>query len=179
MSSPETPRSQVPASPEEAATAPKAVIFGCAGLTLGEAERDFFRTANPLGFILFANNCESPDQIRALTAALRASVGRDDALVLIDQEGGKVARLKPPHWRAAPAAAAFGTLFERDREGALEAARLDLGNPDEAAAAARHLTAAGSKRAAAKMLIEAWRRTPAPVLAAFVTDQHLRASPSC
>lgn len=125
MSSPETPRSQVSASPEEAATAPKAVIFGCAGLTLGEAERDFFQTANPLGFILFANNCESPDQIRALTAALRSSVGRADALVLIDQEGGRVARLKPPHWRAAPAAAAFGTLFERDSEGALEAARLN------------------------------------------------------
>jgi beta-N-acetylhexosaminidase len=94
-------------------------------LTLGEAERDFFRTADPLGFVLFANNCESPDQIRALTAALKSSVGRDDALVLIDQEGGRVARLKPPHWRGAPAAAVFGTLFERDREGALEAARLN------------------------------------------------------
>ena len=125
MSNPETPRSQVSASPEEAATTPKAVIFGCAGLTLGEAERDFFQTADPLGFVLFANNCESPDQIRALTAALRSSVGREDALVLIDHEGGRVARLKPPHWRGAPAAAVFGTLFERDREGALEAARLN------------------------------------------------------
>jgi len=94
-------------------------------LTLGEAERDFFQTVNPLGFILFANNCESPDQIRTLTAALRSSVGRADALVLIDQEGGRVARLKPPHWRAAPAASAFGTLFERDRESALEAAQLN------------------------------------------------------
>jgi len=125
LSNPETPRSQVSASPEEAATTPKAVIFGCAGLTLGEAERDFFQTVNPLGFILFANNCESPDQIRTLTAALRSSVGRADALVLIDQEGGRVARLKPPHWRAAPAASAFGTLFERDRESALEAAQLN------------------------------------------------------
>ncbi len=94
-------------------------------MTLGKAERDFFRTADPLGFILFANNCESPDQIRALTAALKSSVGRADALVLIDQEGGRVSRLKPPHWRAAPAAAAFGTVFERDSEGALEAARLN------------------------------------------------------
>lgn len=125
MSNPETPRSQVSASPKEAAKPPKAVIFGCAGLTLGEAERDFFQAANPLGFILFANNCESPDQIGALTAALKSSVGRADALVLIDQEGGRVARLKPPHWRGAPAAAAFGTLFERDREGAIEAARLN------------------------------------------------------
>ena len=94
-------------------------------MTLGKAERDFFQTADPLGFILFANNCESPDQIRTLTAALRSSVGREDALVLIDQEGGRVARLKPPHWRAAPAAAAFGTLFERDRERALEAVQLN------------------------------------------------------
>ncbi len=125
MSNPETPEPQVLASREGTAGKPKAVIFGCAGLTLGDAERDFFRTANPLGFILFANNCESPDQIRALTAALKASVGRADALVLIDHEGGKVARLKPPHWRAAPAAAAFGTVFERDRERALEAVQLN------------------------------------------------------
>jgi len=100
-------------------------IFGCAGKTLGAAERAFFSRANPLGFILFARNCEAPDQIRALVADLRASVGRADAPVLIDQEGGRVARLKPPQWRAAPPAERFGTLAERNREAGLEAARIN------------------------------------------------------
>ena len=75
-----------------------AAIFGCAGPVLSGAERDFFRDADPWGFILFARNIDTPDQVRALTAALRESVGRD-APILIDQEGGRVARLKPPHWR--------------------------------------------------------------------------------
>ncbi len=84
---------------------PLAAIFGCAGTTLSAAERDFFRAANPLGFILFQRNCESPDQVRALVAALRESVDAAEAPVLIDQEGGRVARLRPPHWRSYPAAA--------------------------------------------------------------------------
>ena len=85
---------------------PLAAIFGCPGPLLGEAERRFFRDADPWGFILFQRNCASPDQVRALTAALRETVGRE-APVLIDQEGGRVQRLKPPHWRQAPPAAAF------------------------------------------------------------------------
>ncbi|HYL32270.1 MAG TPA: beta-N-acetylhexosaminidase [Stellaceae bacterium] len=86
---------------------PRAAIFGCAGLALSEAERDFFRSANPLGFILFQRNCADPDQVRALVGSLRDCVSAPEAPILIDQEGGRVARLKPPHWREYPAA---GTL---------------------------------------------------------------------
>lgn len=76
-----------------------AAILGCEGLELSAWERDFFRDADPWGFILFARNVSTPAQIQALTAALRETVGRD-APVLIDQEGGRVARLQPPHWQA-------------------------------------------------------------------------------
>ena len=96
---------------------PKAVIFGCAGLTLSPDERAFFRDADPVGFILFKRNCESPGQLRALVSELRATVGRNEAPVLIDQEGGRVARLQPPHWRAYPAPTTLGALGgERARE---------------------------------------------------------------
>ncbi len=104
---------------------PLAAIFGCAGTRLGDGERRFFADQRPLGFILFARNCDSPDQVGALVETLRASVGRDDAPVLIDQEGGRVARLRPPHWRAAPAAARFGELARVDRGAAREAARVN------------------------------------------------------
>ncbi len=76
----------------------RAVILGCAGPVLTPAERAFFAGARPWGFILFARNVETPDQLRRLTAELRASVGRD-APVLIDQEGGRVARMRAPSWR--------------------------------------------------------------------------------
>jgi len=89
---------------------PRAVVLGCAGATLTGWERGFFREADPLGFILFQRNCENPQQVRALIAALRDAVGRADAPVLIDQEGGRVARLKPPHWRRYPAAAKLAGL---------------------------------------------------------------------
>lgn len=79
--------------------AARAVIFGCGGTALSAAERAFFVEAEPWGFILFARNVESPGQVRRLTAELRASIGRD-APVLVDQEGGRVQRLRPPHWRA-------------------------------------------------------------------------------
>ena len=75
-----------------------ATILGCAGPVLGPSEAAFFAAAQPWGFILFARNVETPDQVRALTAALRDAVGRD-APVLIDQEGGRVQRLRAPHWR--------------------------------------------------------------------------------
>jgi len=76
----------------------RAVILGCAGPVLTAAERAFFGRAQPWGFILFARNVETPEQLRRLTAELRASVGRD-APVLIDQEGGRVARMRAPSWR--------------------------------------------------------------------------------
>ncbi|GLS87759.1 beta-N-acetylhexosaminidase [Cypionkella aquatica] len=74
-----------------------AAIFGCAGLSLTARERDFFRDYDPLGFIVFARNIDTPAQITRLTADLRDSVGRD-APVLVDQEGGRVQRLRAPHW---------------------------------------------------------------------------------
>jgi beta-N-acetylhexosaminidase len=104
---------------------PKAVIFGCAGQQLTADERDFFRAAEPLGFILFARNIEAPEQARRLVEALRSSVARADAPVLIDQEGGRVARLRPPHWRKAPPARLFGELYRRDPERGLIATRLN------------------------------------------------------
>ena len=104
---------------------PSAVIFGCAGPSLTARERVFFREADPLGFILFKRNCGHPDQVRALVSALREAVGRAEAPVLIDQEGGRVARLQPPHWRTYPAPATLGALGgERAREAVQLVARL-------------------------------------------------------
>lgn len=80
---------------------PSAAIFGCAGTSLGAQEAALFRDADPWGFILFARNVADPAQLKALAADLRACVGRD-APVLIDQEGGRVARLRGPHWRDWP-----------------------------------------------------------------------------
>ncbi|MCI0680983.1 MAG: beta-N-acetylhexosaminidase [Gemmataceae bacterium] len=102
-----------------------AAILGCAGPTLSAEERQFFRGADPLGFILFQRNCQSPEQVRRLVQDLRGAVGRDEAPVLIDQEGGRVARLRPPAWRQAPAAGRFGALATHDVSAALEAARLN------------------------------------------------------
>ncbi|MGH7014021.1 MAG: beta-N-acetylhexosaminidase [Stellaceae bacterium] len=102
---------------------PRAAIFGCAGTALSAAERDFFRAANPLGFILFQRNCAAPDQVRELVAALRGCISASDAPVLIDQEGGRVARLKPPHWPEYPAAAALAASAV-PREAVFLAARL-------------------------------------------------------
>ncbi len=81
----------------------RAVIFGCAGLRLDRAERAFFAQAQPWGGILFARNIQTPDQLTALTAEMRAAVGRD-LPILIDQEGGRVQRMRPPHWRDWPPA---------------------------------------------------------------------------
>ncbi len=100
---------------------PRATILGCAGERLTADEKRFFAEADPLGFVLFRRNCGDRDQVRALVAEMRASVGREDAPVLIDQEGGRVARLRPPHWRAYPAAAEIAALPDPLAE---EAARL-------------------------------------------------------
>jgi len=106
-------------------TSPLAVCFGCAGTSLTDEERAFFRDSNPLGFILFARNVETPDQVRALVSDLRECVGRTMAPVLIDQEGGKVQRLRPPHWRDTPAPSLFVELHNQAPDEGLEAARLN------------------------------------------------------
>ncbi|MEM1051788.1 MAG: beta-N-acetylhexosaminidase [Pseudomonadota bacterium] len=98
-------------------------IFGCSGPKLTAEERAFFRDADPAGYILFGRNCENPGQLRALTDELRALHGRDRLLVSIDQEGGRVARLRPPHWAAYPAGEAFDRLYQLAPASAIEAAR--------------------------------------------------------
>lgn len=103
----------------------RAAIFGCAGHTLTDAEKRFFESADPLGFILFARNVADPDQVRGLVSELRSIVGRADAPVLIDQEGGRVQRLRPPHWRAAPPGASFGRMAAHDTAQARRAVRLN------------------------------------------------------
>lgn len=89
---------------------PLAAVFAPGGTALSEDERRFFRDADPAGFILFARNCEAPAQVARLVAELRDAIGREDAPVLIDQEGGRVARLRPPHWRDYPAPARIAAL---------------------------------------------------------------------
>ncbi len=100
---------------------PRAVVLGCAGERLTREESRFFAAADPLGFILFRRNCRARDQLRELVAELRFCVAREDAPVLVDQEGGRVARLAPPEWRAYPAAAQLAALPDPL---AAEAARL-------------------------------------------------------
>ena len=100
-------------------------IYGCAGLTLSAAERDFFRDVKPWGFILFARNISNAAQVRTLITQLRDTVGDEKAPVLIDQEGGRVARLKPPQWQARPPAAMFGALHHANPEAAREATYLN------------------------------------------------------
>ena len=88
-----------------------------------EDERAFFKEADPAGYILFGRNCDNPEQLRALTDDLRSIHGRDRLLVSIDQEGGRVARLRPPHWSSYPAGEAFDHLSARAPASAIEAAR--------------------------------------------------------
>jgi beta-N-acetylhexosaminidase len=94
---------------------PKAFICGCAGLTLSAEERAFLRLEDPWGLILFKRNIADRDQVRGLTRSFRECVGRADAPVLIDQEGGRVQRMAPPQWRAYPAPAAIEAGFEPPR----------------------------------------------------------------
>lgn len=104
---------------------PKAMILGVSGVSLTEAEKSFFRYANPLGFILFQRNCVNPQQLKILIKELRECVGRPRAPVLIDQEGGRVARLKPPHWPEFPPARMIGKMAEQSADLGLEAARVN------------------------------------------------------
>jgi len=100
-----------------------AAIYGCAGLTLSDVEKSFFRDVKPWGFILFARNIENPAQVAALTAEFRTIVGWN-APVLVDQEGGRVARLRPPRWRSYPPGKRYGEIYDRDKSLGLEAAEL-------------------------------------------------------
>lgn len=99
-------------------------MFGCAGTRLTAEERSLFREANPFGFILFKRNCEDPEQVRYLIKELQQAVGRMTVSVAIDQEGGRVSRLQPPHWPKYPPARSFGVMYERDPEWGIEAIRL-------------------------------------------------------
>lgn len=92
-----------------------AAILGIQGTRLTQEERAFFSDVQPYGYILFARNCESPDQIRALTASLRELSGCDRLPILIDQEGGRVARLKPPLWPKYPPAGAFVAMGDQSK----------------------------------------------------------------
>ena len=101
------------------------VVFGCSGLRLTGDERRFFAKLRPLGFILFARNCDNPAQVKELVGELRDAIACPQAPVMIDQEGGRVARLKAPHWRLPPPAKPFGQLYARAPAAAREAARLN------------------------------------------------------
>ena len=102
----------------------RAFITGISGLELNDAEREFIRAERPWGFILFRRNIETPEQVSKLVHELRNIVGAPDAPVLIDQEGGRVQRLGPPHWPVYPPGAVFGALYDIDPALGLGAARL-------------------------------------------------------
>jgi beta-N-acetylhexosaminidase len=99
------------------------LILGLAGPTLTEEERDFFRAVDPAGYILFKRNVVDRAQMKALTDDLRALSGRDDLPILIDQEGGRVARMRPPEWPKFPTGAAFDALYDVAPVSAIEAIR--------------------------------------------------------
>ena len=101
----------------------RAFITGLAGTTVTPAERTFLREREPWGFILFKRNIETPAQVRRLTASIRDAVGRE-APVLVDQEGGRVQRLGPPHWPSYPPGAAYGHVYDRDAAEGIKAAYL-------------------------------------------------------
>ncbi|MDQ2953747.1 MAG: beta-N-acetylhexosaminidase [Pseudomonadota bacterium] len=103
--------------------AARAFIMGLSGPNITAEERAFASDAQPWGLIIFRRNVERPEQLRRLTSDFRDALGRD-APVLVDQEGGRVQRLGPPHWPDYPPGAAYGRLYDRDPETALEAARL-------------------------------------------------------
>ena len=92
----------------------RAFITGVSGTELTAAEREFIRAERPWGFILFKRNIESPAQVTSLVEELRGVAGIADAPILIDQEGGRVQRLGPPHWPVYPSGALFGTLYDND-----------------------------------------------------------------
>src|SRR5262249_22909676 len=100
----------------------RAFIVGIAGTVLTDRERAFFRESEPWGLIVFKRNINRSEQVRRLTSSFRDAVGRADAPVLVDQEGGRVQRLGPPHWPSYPPGADYGRLYDRDAEQGLAAA---------------------------------------------------------
>ncbi len=102
----------------------RAFITGVSGLELTAEERAFLRAERPWGFILFKRNVDNPAQVARLVEELRGTTGDLDAPVLIDQEGGRVQRLGPPHWPVYPPGAVFGVLYDADPEAGLRAAWL-------------------------------------------------------
>src|SRR5882757_7001329 len=102
----------------------RAFITGISATVLNDAEREVIRAERPWGFILFKRNIETPGQVSTLVGELKATLGNDDAPVLIDQEGGRVQRLGPPHWPVYPPGAIFGALYDIDPKLGLAAARL-------------------------------------------------------
>ena len=101
----------------------QAAIYGIEGTELTRDERAFFADADPAGFILFRRNCECRDQLVRLTSALREVSGRPEVPILIDQEGGRVSRMRPPEWPAFPPGEAFDRLYQLAPSSAIEAAR--------------------------------------------------------
>ncbi len=101
----------------------QAAFYAPAGFELTDDERRFFRDADPAGFILFRRNCENPEQLQRLTNSLRDLSGRGDLPILVDQEGGRVARMRPPEWPPFPAAEKFDNLYQAAPSSAIEAAR--------------------------------------------------------
>jgi beta-N-acetylhexosaminidase len=101
----------------------RAAIYGLEGLELTAEEEAFFRDSEPAGFILFRRNCGDPDQLLRLTDSLRDLTGRADLPILIDQEGGRVARMRPPEWPAFPPAERFAQLYALAPSSAIEAVR--------------------------------------------------------
>ena len=101
-------------------------IFGIQGQSLTASERDFFKDSQPFGFILFGRNVAQRDQLRALTDDLRSLTGRDQLPILIDQEGGRVARMQAPQWPVYPPAAIFEAIYAHDPSCGLEACALNF-----------------------------------------------------
>ena len=102
----------------------KALIAGCSGLELTQDEKQFFRDELPWGFIVFARNIDNPDQLRNLCSQMRECVGRENIPILVDQEGGRVRRLKPPHWHEYHSGQILGDLYRQDKATGLRAAWL-------------------------------------------------------
>jgi beta-N-acetylhexosaminidase len=142
-----------------------AFIMGLAGTELAPAEAAFLRDARPCGVILFARNAADPDQLRRLTDAVHVAVG-EEILILIDQEGGRVQRLKPPHWRALPAAAAYCKAYADHVEKAVLAAR-----------AAARLTAAELRAVGINTNCAPLLDVPAPGCHGVIGDRAYAASP--
>jgi beta-N-acetylhexosaminidase len=115
-------RTLLPGKTVDAMARRSRAIYGCSGCELLPEERAFFGAAQPWGFILFSRNIADPQQVRALVSSLRETVGDERAPILIDQEGGRVARLKAPHWKAHPPWRRFGDLYRHNPQDARDAA---------------------------------------------------------